>query len=122
MEVLTSDNERNANWWITSLAISVTCCAIMFVIFAGYVADIRKNIAAHDLKIEELIQQQNMLVSQIDVLRHPTTDAMPQLPTEAITPKADVADPLSNVPSLQSLEVPAQQSPVVAPVQILSKP
>ena len=64
---------QNTTWWITSLAISVTCCAVLFVIFAGYLADINKNIASENLRLEEMAQHEGQLLNEIQMLRHNMT-------------------------------------------------
>ena len=98
--------ERNTGWWITSLAISVTCCAVMFVIFGGYVADLRKDIAAQDVRIEELSQQQNTIMSEMDAIRHPSAEGLTQAPADSVMPKIDMpnetpgAMPSPKAPSL----------------------
>lgn len=109
--------ERHTSWWITSLAISVTCCAIMFVIFAGYVADIRKEIAAQDARIEELGQQESMLLSEIDTMRHASSDSISQAPADSIViPKADAPDASMPSPGASQTGVPVPQAPAIAPL------
>jgi hypothetical protein len=55
--------------WIASLAISVVCCSILFVIFANYLSDIKKSIATENVQLAQMALYQEKLLSEIQVLR-----------------------------------------------------
>ena len=69
------ENGKNANTsqWIVSLAISIVCCAGLFVIFAGYLMQLHDQSSVTTVRLEALQERQNQLSMQIDAIRHPIT-------------------------------------------------
>jgi len=57
--------------WIISLAISVICCAVLFIVFAGYLLDVHNSVSLNTIRLEVLQERQNQLSSEIDYIRHP---------------------------------------------------
>lgn len=55
--------------WITSLAISVICCAILFVVFAGYIVQLHDKANMAGVRIEVLQEKYNQVVADIAALR-----------------------------------------------------
>lgn len=55
--------------WITSLAISVICCAILFVVFAGYIVQLHEKANMAGVRIEVLQEKYNQVVADIAALR-----------------------------------------------------
>ena len=113
--------------WITSLAISVVCCAALFLIFAGYIMDVHSKIIDTSIRLEVLQERQNHLVAELDALRRPIPVTMiapagqnaagnvqqgPQAPQNASTPASPPA-PVGNV-SVPDVSVP-EIAPVAAP-------
>jgi hypothetical protein len=63
-------------WWITSLALSVVCCAVLFVVFAGYLMEMKENLTVHRIQVEMLDQRMSLISTDVrDVRRR---SAMPK--------------------------------------------
>lgn len=112
--------DRTQTWWIIGLALTVTFCALMFVMIAGYISDLRKDLNVQDAKIEEIAEQQSILVSEIDKLRHPVAESTSSVAApESITPLTSDAPQSSEVPKAETPQsLPQSTAPVVviAPV------
>ncbi|HEU0118860.1 MAG TPA: hypothetical protein VFR09_09535, partial [Alphaproteobacteria bacterium] len=57
--------QQTISLWITSLAVSITCCAVLFVVFAGYLTDIKKNLAEANTQLEQMSLHQDQLLIEI---------------------------------------------------------
>ncbi|MDX2028675.1 MAG: hypothetical protein SFW62_08570 [Alphaproteobacteria bacterium] len=123
--------QNNTSMWITSLAISVTCCAILFVVFAGYLTDIKQNIATGNARLEQMAAHQDALLLEIQSLHRSlttqgaATNAAPvaTAPSPAVTPEAPVvpaANPLAPTPAVPADAAPAV--PVVTPPAMPAAP
>ena|ERR1700722_2325559 len=89
--------QTNTISWITSLAITVTCCAVQFVLFAGFIFDLKESIGIlrirSDLMNERIketdVELENLrhhaLVQQIQILPPPNGAAV-QLPLSLTPP------------------------------------
>ncbi len=55
--------------WITSLAISVICCAILFIVFAGYIVRIQETMNLLSLRVELLKERNDNMTHEISMLR-----------------------------------------------------
>ncbi len=55
--------------WITSLAISVICCAILFIVFAGYIVRIHDETNLLSLRVELLKERHDSMSHEISILR-----------------------------------------------------
>jgi hypothetical protein len=58
--------------WITSLAISVVCCAVLFIVFAGYIVELHDTTNLLTVKLEVLQERHNHLVSEVGMIKRPT--------------------------------------------------
>ena len=70
MEEPNSKNTQNMAWWIISLAISVVCCAILFVLFANSLMNIKIDSVGTKDRVERAEQDISILKAQVDILRH----------------------------------------------------
>ena len=86
MEPLEQKTTKNLVSWITSLAISITCCAVLFVIFAGYLADINKSIAIENIRLEEMAEHESQLLAEIQYIRRANPAAAQAGQPPAIAP------------------------------------
>src|ERR1700722_4974792 len=111
--------------WITSLAITVACCATQFVVFAGYIFDLKENLAAAQLRSTILEQRLNSMNVDVETMhRHmygqPTVSEPSgsniQLPVP-LTPDAKQLPPASAVPATPSSVPPSvtDTAPAAAP-------
>jgi len=85
---------------------------LLLVVITNLIGDLRKDIEAEDAKIEEIAEQQNILVSTLDALRHPVSDSQqnntssekpalstPDVPAiETTTPSANESQPMIITP------------------------
>lgn len=67
-----TNTQGNTTWWITSLAISVVCCAILFVVFAGYLFGFREKLLIVETKLSMIEQRNAQLSMEIDNLHRRT--------------------------------------------------
>jgi len=63
----------NMSWWIISLAISVVCCAILFVVFAGYLVDIKEGISTSKMRLDLVDQRLNEMNADLENARRRST-------------------------------------------------
>jgi hypothetical protein len=122
---------QSTSWWITSLAISVVCCAVLFVVFAGYVFDMKETMAALRMRIEMTDQRfadvnaeletlrHRMTVQQIQVVPSPTGAAV-QLPVSTM-PVAPAAG-ISLGTAAPAITPPAIMPPAAAPTAVPEVP
>lgn len=126
--------QQTVSWWITSLAISVACCAILFVIFANYLNDIKTQLAAQNTQLEQMSEHQDKLLNEIKSLHasmtvktptesansvtpiatHPADSVAPSAPSIALTP-SEAAAPVPAGTSAPTITLPAPASPVAVP-------
>jgi hypothetical protein len=78
-----SENDENARsnamaQWIVSLAVSIVCCACLFVVLAFYITDQHITVSTVSLRMDLLQQRQDRLTQEIDMIRHanPTSAAV----------------------------------------------
>lgn len=113
MEPLDSKNtQNNTSMWITSLAISITCCAILFVVFAGYLTDIKQNIASGNARIEQMAANQDALLLEIQALNRALATAKQIETPAASAPTAEPTPP----PVPEAVPAPAASAPATPAV------
>ena len=105
--------------WIISLAISVACCAVLFVVFAGYLSDIKKTLVATNEQLQQMAARDEALMAQLKLMRtmvaheaSPTAaPAAVGMPEPSATEGADMM-----MPTVAPDNVPAPAPAVEAPV------
>lgn len=75
--------------WITSLAISVVCCAILFVVFAGYIVDLHNKSNLTQVRLEVLQERHNQLQSEVMMMRRGPIVQINNPPSQAAAPPAE---------------------------------
>lgn len=112
MDLNSDKNPQNTLWWITSLAISVVCCAIFFLILVCYLVDMRKetaiSMAVENVRLEVLEQRLNRSEGDVENLRRRTTVQQIQV----VPSSTPVQLPVSVLPSPETAPAPA---PTAAP-------
>jgi hypothetical protein len=98
-------NAGNVSWWITSLAISVTCCAVLFVIFANYFVTINKSLADANIRLTAMEADESQLLVEVQSLHHVIT-------ANATAASAPAAAPAMMAPAPAAVMAPA---PTMAP-------
>lgn len=120
--------------WITSLAISVICCAILFIVFAGYIVDLHERTNLEMIKIEVLQERISQLQSEITFIKrtpvvHINT-APPPLPPQAERAVQDGVPPTPDSVQINEQDnasdkleaVTVAPAPVPQPVPETNKP
>jgi len=116
-----TEQEKLTSQWITSLAISVICCAALFLVFAGYIIDLHGKTADTAIRLEILQERQNQLVAELDAIRRPipvmatnpayqqTRQTTPENATAPLTETAPQANPDAASPSQPAAEAQPDQ-------------
>lgn len=77
---------RVLSQWIISLAVSIVCCAVLFLVFARYIVDLHESSSLAMVRIEALQDRQIRLVSEVETLRRPVPIAYVNSVIPTITP------------------------------------
>jgi len=109
--------------WITSLAISVVCCAILFIVFAGYIVDLHDSGNLISVKLELLQERHALLQSEVAALkRAPTVQingvtGMPQAPvSNGAAPSSPPVSPEGvqiSEPEIPAADVAPKEEPLM---------
>lgn len=75
--------------WITSLAISVVCCAVLFIVFAGYIVQLHESTNLMEVRIEVLQEKQNQLTTELASIRRAPVVNIQNIPNP-VSPSAVV--------------------------------
>ncbi|MDR3448341.1 MAG: hypothetical protein P4M15_01080 [Alphaproteobacteria bacterium] len=115
---MTPEEAKNQQtlWWITSIAISVVCCSVLFILFASYLVEIKNDLRDNDLRINTVEEREDRILSEIQLLR---THGIIMGTAPVAAPAGAVAAPVAGTPlpdSAAPATAPAGTSaPVVAP-------
>lgn len=128
-----SQAPSNTAWWITSLAISVVCCAVLFVVFAGYLFGFREKLLVVETKLSMMEQRNAQLVMEIDNISRrahvqqiqiipPTLSSSPQNTQGPQTTEQNAAPPIVGIapksqPRAGEQTQPSETSGTQVPVQ-----
>lgn len=99
--------------WITSLAISVVCCAVLFVLFAGYMVRLQDRASSSEIRIELMQEKYTQLVSEMQSIRRTppsTVFNLQGVAPVAATPPVEAA-PVGVVPAVNNVPVPEADAP-----------
>lgn len=128
----TNDKSNAFYMWIPSLAVSIVCCSVLFVVFADYLSDIKETMASNTARLEMLDRRTNQIRMDMSVLakRLPPPPAgqaaaveapAPAVPAETapvVTPPAvavpAVAAPVTDVATTPPVAPPPAAAPAVA--------
>lgn len=121
-EEKTSSKSEGVFWWIASIAVSVLCCAVLFVLFASYIVDIKAAIVDTGERINLVQQRDDRILSEIEMLRKNLkaagvlTSVAPSTPGGA--PSSLETVPPSETGTIVAPELPIVETPVVeAPLE-----
>ncbi len=100
---------QNVFWWIASIAVSVLCCAVLFILFASTLCDVKTSIKNNEDNIALIQQREDRILAEIEMLRK-NTQAAPAQPADPSAPAAPdssanggttpaTATPLSAIPT-----------------------
>ncbi|MDD3287999.1 MAG: hypothetical protein PHX43_03215 [Alphaproteobacteria bacterium] len=94
--------------WIVSLAVSIVCCACLFVVLAFYITDQHIAMSSVSLRMDLLQQRQDRFANELDLLR--------RQPPVAQNNNAAPAAPAAGVVVDKAPEVKAPVPPVAKPL------
>jgi len=60
--------------WIVVLAIAITLCAILFVLFATYLSSINRNLTVANTRLTSMEANEVQLLKEIQFLHHKRVD------------------------------------------------
>lgn len=63
-------SKKDTMAWIVVLAIAITCCAILFVVFANYLVAINKNLSAANARLSVMEANESQLLAEVQSLHH----------------------------------------------------
>ena len=108
-----SSKVQNVLWWITSIATSVVCCSVIFVLFASYFVDLRQDIKAGNLRINMIEQQEDKILAEVELIRkHTMEQQMSATPTAVAAPAPLAGTGLAPAPG--AIPPPAQPAASLA--------
>jgi hypothetical protein len=112
-----------ALWWITSIAISVLCCSVLFVLFASHLVDVRDMVRDTSARIDIITAREDRILAEIELIRK---RAVFQVPPSVAGVKApsDVATdaPMSLSVSGTNPDKGQEVSPTDVPVSVPALP
>jgi hypothetical protein len=106
-------NQERIQQWIVSLVVTVVCCAVFFLAFAGHFMDMQKEVTTARVEIGMLEARLNNLESNILWgQHHQAAQTQKETAPPAPVPERKTED-MPNV-ALPSVEAPAMTAPAVA--------
>jgi hypothetical protein len=120
----TNPTKQALNGWISSLAISVVCCAILFVVFAGYLIDIKDADTVTRVRLETIEQRLNIMTNEVDDVYHRANiqqiqlipaNSQVQVPTSATTTTTSTTSTATPATGSTALPTPASATAVPTP-------
>jgi len=115
-----NEREKILSQWIISLAISVVCCALLFLVFAGYIMRLHDKISATSvqmsatsIRLEMLLERQAKIVTELENMRKIAAAAMPNAAHDLQA--ATITVPEQPAPPAHGLAVPSGQLPAALP-------
>ncbi len=108
--------------WITSLAISVICCAILFVVFAGYMVGLYEKTNLLEARADIMRENYSNLSSEIMFMRRLPIRSTTRAPApavvleEEISGEVDIETPVVAAPEPQVAPMPEPQVVKTPPV------
>ncbi len=107
-----------ALWWITSIAVSVLCCSVLFVLFASHLVDVREMVQDASVRIDLISAREDRILAELELIRKHATFPMGQptgvfqLPPNVAT-EAPIALPVGGADPVKLQEAPSIEMPVI---------
>ncbi len=112
---------QTALWWITSIAVSVVCCSILFVLFASYLVEVKASVKDSAERISIIEEREGRILSEIEMIRKrvvvqpasaPAVEAPASVPVNGAAPasvETPSAAPAASAPAAPAALVPADK-------------
>src|ERR1700679_2124398 len=93
---------QNTLWWITSIAISVVCCSVLFILFASYLVELETDLKDNNLRINAVEEREDRILAELEMIRNHAvlTPAQPSTATAVPVPASQAPDPAAVPPSV----------------------
>ncbi len=109
MNGITSEETKKLHQWVVSIAITVVCCALFFLFFAGYFLSTQEKLI--EMQVRSEMQEARMNILENNLLMFGQRSAM--LP---ITPAVPVPAPVTARPAVQAAPPSPAPAPLTPPV------
>jgi hypothetical protein len=125
---------QNALWWIASIAVSVLCCSVLFILFASYLVEVKADVRDNNIRLNVIEQREDRILAEIEMIhKHdimvapaaaPTSapsegTSPPATPTEMTPAPSVVTPPATETPTTT---MPAPMTPPTAPTSPVTVP
>lgn len=119
MNGITSEETKKLSQWVMSIAITVVCCALFFLFFAGYFLRTQEKLIEMQVRSEMQEARMNMLENNVMMLGQRVAVPPPPMPA-GVTPAATQPVPVAPPPATVS-PPPAtkRQSAAPSPVETM---
>jgi len=97
--------------WIAVLAVAITCCALLFLVFAKYLDGISKNLTVANQRLTVMEDNESLMLHEIQALHKAMASNNTASPPPAPTP-APVTAPSTPAPAAAT---PPQPAPATDP-------
>jgi len=115
----------NVLWWIASIATSVMCCALLFIFFASYMAELRTTAQGSNVRINAIEERETQILHELELIRKqaegPATAAPVAQAPDANAPVSIVPPETSDAAKTPLVQMPHIEVPVVAPPALEKK-
>ena len=88
---------KNTLWWITSIAISVVCCSVLFILFASYLVEVKADLRDNMTRINIVEERENRILAEIEMMSRRANAAAASTP--AASEPGAVAAPAATAPT-----------------------
>ncbi len=111
-----ADMKQSTQQWIASLAVTIVCCAVFFLVFSGHFLDLHKEVTAARVETGMLEARLNYLESNVLWAQRRQATALP--PKEAAAPAQEPLPRTGDIPELALPTVSGGAGGASAPVPL----
>ena len=114
----TATYAQNVMWWLVSIAVSVVCCAVLFVLFASYLVEMKADLKDSATRINLVEEREDRILSELETMNK---RGLASAPVAAPAPAAPASAPVVEPPATPapSAETPSPQVPAMpAPAEV----
>jgi hypothetical protein len=121
---------KNALWWIASIAVSVLCCSVLFILFASYLVEVKTDIRDTNMRLNTVERREDRILVELETLRKhdmpaqaATAPVVPDAQGIAVPASGDApATPPAAASDISTAPAPAVTSPASAPPPPITVP
>ena len=83
---------QNTLWWITSIAIAVVCCSVLFILFASYLVELKADIKDDAMRINAVEEREDRILVEVEAINK-------RIGATAAVPVSSAASPIIEAPT-----------------------